>query len=288
MSTESRNKNTMHIDKESTENILRIFNEEDKKVPEAIEEVLPQLSSIVDQVVKSFNENGRLFYVGAGTSGRLGVLDAVECVPTFGTDAEMVQGLIAGGDRAIKYAVEGAEDSEELGKKDLIQHALSSKDIVISVAASGKTPYCIGAIKYANEVGANTVSISCNKNAILSNYAQISVEVDCGPEVITGSTRLKAGSAQKMMLNMISSTAMIKLGKVYENLMVDVKPTNEKLKDRAIRIIMEATDCKRNEAENYFELSEKQPKVAIMMILTHSDKDDAENLLRANKGFIKV
>lgn len=199
----------------------------------------------------------------------------------------MVQGLIAGGDQAIKYAVEGAEDSEELGKNDLIRCQLNSRDIVIGIAASGRTPYCIGALKYANEVGATTVSLSCNLNAILSDYAEISLEVDCGPEAITGSTRLKAGTAQKMILNMISSTSMIKLGKVYGNLMVDVKPTNEKLIDRAIRIIMEATNCTRSEAEKVFEQSGRQPKIAIMMVLTSSDKRDAENMLKNNRGFIK-
>lgn len=287
MSTESRNVKSMNIDKESTEDILKLFNEEDKTVPEAVQEALPDIAKAVDKVVESFNNKGRLFYVGAGTSGRLGILDAVECVPTFGTDPEMVQGLIAGGNAAIKDAVEGAEDSKEFGKEDLLSHKLNSNDTVIGIAASGRTPYCIGALEYAKEVGANTVSISCNKKAILSEYAEISVEVDCGPEVITGSTRLKAGTAQKLILNMISSTSMIKIGKVYGNLMVDVKPTNEKLLDRAVRIIMEATGCERNKAEEVFEKSEKQPKVAIMMVLTNSNKEKAEQLLENNHGFIR-
>src|SRR5690625_1465200 len=211
------------------EEIAYLMNDEDRKVPEAIKKVLPELTELIEAVIHSFEQNGRLIYIGAGTSGRLGILDAAECVPTFGTPPEKVVGLIAGGEKAIKDAVEGAEDSKELGIEDLKNINLNEKDIVIGIAASGRTPYVLGGLEYARKVGAKTGAISNNSKTKISALADYPVEVITGPEVLTGSTRLKAGTAQKLVLNMISTISMVKTGKVYENLMVDVQATNEKL-----------------------------------------------------------
>lgn len=223
--------------------------------------------------------------MGAGTSGRIGVIDAVECVPTFGIPFEQVRGLIAGGDKAFVRAVEGAEDNEALGREDLMALKLCSDDMVIGLAASGRTPYVIGGLKYADEIDAKTVAISCNKSALISSYAEKSIEVEVGPEVITGSTRLKAGTAQKLVLNMISTAAMVSIGKTYGNLMVDVMPTNEKLVDRAKRIIMAATDCDEKTAESYYNQSGEKPKVAIVMLLTGKSKEEA--IMALEQGFVQ-
>lgn len=286
LTTERRNPNTINLDQMSVMEVLQKMNEEDQKVPEVIKEVLPQIEKAVDKIIESFNNEGRLIYMGAGTSGRLGVLDAAECVPTFGVSPEMVIGLIAGGETAMTSAVEGAEDSKDLGKEDLEKLALNSRDIVVGIAASGRTPYVIGGLEYASKIGAQTVAISCNLNAEISPYSQIPIEVDCGPEVLTGSTRLKAGTAQKLILNMLSTTSMVGIGKVYQNLMVDVQATNEKLEERSKRIIMQATDCSEAEAVSTFKVAKKNVKLAIVMILTGENVEGAENRLKEAKGFI--
>ena len=287
LTTETRNTQTMNLDELSTSEVMTLMNQEDQKVALAVEKELPMITKIVEAITESFSKGGRLIYMGAGTSGRLGVLDAAECVPTFSVDPSMVQGLIAGGMKAMTVAVEGAEDSKTLGAEDLEAIQLTDKDVVVGIAASGRTPYVIGGLEYATSVGAKTATISCNKDAKISQFAQMPIEVDAGPEVLTGSTRLKAGTAQKLILNMLSTGAMIGSGKVYQNLMVDVKPSNEKLEERSKRIIMQATDCTYEEASETFEAADHQVKLAIVMILTHSNKETATQKLTEAKGFIR-
>lgn len=287
LTTERRNEESFGLDEMSVSTALEKMNKEDKKVAEAVEKALPMIEPVIEKTIESFNHGGRLIYLGAGTSGRLGVLDAAECVPTFGVEASMVVGLIAGGEKAMTLAVEGAEDDLELGKKDLIDLQLTKNDMVIGIAASGRTPYVIGALDYAKSIGAHTGSLACNMNAEISQHAEFPIEVDCGAEFLTGSTRLKSGTAQKLILNMISTIAMIGIGKVYNNLMVDVRPTNEKLVERSKRIIMEATDCDYETAEKNFIQAGEDVKLAIVMILTNSAKDEAQEKLVQAKGFIK-
>ena len=287
LATETRNKETMNLDELSVLEIMEVMNKEDQTVAEKVALEIPQITKVVDKIIKSFNQEGRLIYMGAGTSGRLGVLDAAECVPTFSVDPSMVQGLIAGGMKAMTVAVEGAEDSKDLGEEDLKAINLTERDIVIGIAASGRTPYVIGGLEYAEKVGAATATLSCNKNAEVSQYTQLPIEVEVGPEILTGSTRLKSGTAQKLVLNMLSTGAMIGVGKVYQNLMVDVKPSNKKLEERSKRIIMEATECSYQEASETFERSNHQVKLAIVMILTSSSKEEAEKKLAKAKGFIR-
>lgn len=287
LTTETRNEETMNLDELSTAEILKIMNSEDQKVAQRVGKVLPDITQAVKQIILSFNKKGRLFYIGAGTSGRLGVLDAAECVPTFGTDPKMVQGLIAGGMKAMTIAVEGAEDSPELGAKDLQSQNLTNKDIVVGIAASGRTPYVIGGLNYAKKVGAATISLACNDHAKISKHADINIEISVGPEVLTGSTRLKSGTAQKLVLNMLSTASMIGIGKVYKNLMVDVKPTNTKLVERSKRIIMEATDVSYTVANDMFEKAGKDVKLAIVMILTDVDLNEAKKRLQVAKGFVR-
>lgn len=253
LTTETRNPQTMRLDELSTAEVLEIMNHEDQTVAQSVQKALPQITQAVDQIVKNFKQGGRLFYMGAGTSGRLGVLDAAECVPTFGTDPEMVQGLIAGDEKAMTVAVEGAEDSLTLGPADLKKRHLTDKDTVVGIAASGRTPYVIGGLDYARAMHAATISLACNADAEISQHAEIAIEVPVGPEVLTGSTRLKSGTAQKLVLNMLSTVSMIGIGKVYKNLMVDVKPTNAKLVERSKRIIMQATDADYETAATVFE-----------------------------------
>ncbi|MDR2833500.1 MAG: N-acetylmuramic acid 6-phosphate etherase [Streptococcaceae bacterium] len=286
-STEGRNPKSMQIDTFSGLEIAQLMNQEDRVVPVAIESQLENIGKIIEGCVESFNAGGRLIYFGAGTSGRLGVLDAAECVPTFGVSPDMVVGLIAGGEKAMLVAVEGAEDSKELAVADLKNVNINENDMVIGLAASGRTPYVVGGLDYANEIGAKTAAISCNAHALISQHAKTAVELVVGPEVLTGSTRLKAGTAQKLVLNMISTGAMIRIGKAYENLMVDVQPTNIKLVDRAKRIIMEATGVDIKTASNAFELSNGHSKTAIVMILAMVDAPTAKNALDQTKGFIK-
>lgn len=287
LSTEKRNEKTTSLDTLTVKEALQIMNEEDAKVPVAIAANLASIETVITGVIESFKKGGRLIYLGAGTSGRLGVLDAAECVPTFGVPATMVVGLIAGGEKAFLQAVEGAEDSVAFGKEDLESIALTANDYVLGIAASGRTPYVIGALDYAKEVGAKTGALSCNTNAAISKHADTAIEVDCGPEILTGSTRLKAGTAQKLVLNMISTISMIGIGKVYKNLMVDVMPTNEKLVERSKRIIMEATECDYATAEKHFELAGQHVKPAIVMILTNTDLATATEKLVAADGFIR-
>lgn len=286
LTTEKRNPNTMHLDQMSVGQVLELMNKEDQQVPEAIAEALGQIEAAVETIIQSLKAGGRLIYFGAGTSGRLGVLDAAECVPTFGVSPYLVVGLIAGGDKAMVEAVEGAEDSLTLAEEDFKKLNLNANDTVVGIAASGRTPYVIGGLQYAQSIGAKTVSIACNQQAKISRFAQIPIEVDCGPEVLTGSTRLKAGTAQKLILNMLSTVSMIGIGKVYQNLMVDVQATNEKLEERSKRIIMAATECSYEEAASYFEAANHKVKVAIVMILTNLDATEASQKINAANGFV--
>lgn len=287
LSTEHRNEKTMNLDEMSIKEVLQSMNQEDRTVALAVENEIEEIEKVVQIVIKSFEEDGRLIYIGAGTSGRLGILDAVECPPTFGTDDKMVQGFIAGGLKAFTKAVEGAEDREELAEEDLKSIGLNEKDTVIGIAASGRTPYVIGGLKYASSVGASTASISCNKNAEISKYAKLNVEVETGAEILTGSTRLKAGTAQKLVLNMISTASMIGVGKVYKNLMVDVQSTNAKLVERSKRIIVEATGASYEVATEYYEKANRNVKVAIVMILLQCEYGEALEKLKDAKGFVK-
>ena len=286
LQTEKRNDKTMNLDELSASELLTIMNEEDQKVPLAVKEALPQITEAVEAIIKALKKEGRLIFMGAGTSGRLGVIDAAECMPTFGTTDEVI-GLIAGGPSAFLKAKEGAEDSQELGVSDLKENNLSNKDVVVGLAASGRTPYVIGALDYATQVGAVTVSVSCNKDAEMSKHAQIAIEVDNGPEVLTGSTRLKAGTSQKLILNMLSTASMVGIGKVFGNLMVDVKATNLKLVERSKRIIMMATECDYETAEKYYDLSDNYPKADIVMILTGCSKEDALKRLVNSEVFVR-
>ena len=287
LTTERRNQETFGLDEMSISQAVQLMNKEDQKVAAAVEKELTSIEPVIAKTIESFKKGGRLIYMGAGTSGRLGVLDAAECVPTFGVEPEMVIGLIAGGEEAMTVAVEGAEDSYELGQEDLIKLNLTKNDIVIGIAASGRTPYVIGGLDYAKSIGAVTGTISCNKQAEISKHADFPIEVDAGPEFLTGSTRLKSGTAQKLILNMISTISMIGIGKVFNNLMVDVKPTNEKLIERSKRIIMQATEADYETAEKYFEEADQNVKLAIVMILTNSDKEEAQAKLAEANGFVK-
>lgn len=287
LTTERRNETTFGLDEMSVAEAVKLMNQEDHKVSEAVAEQLPQIEKVVETTIASFKKDGRLIYMGAGTSGRLGVLDAAECVPTFGVEPEMVVGLIAGGEQAMTVAVEGAEDDIELGAQDLKDLKLTENDMVIGIAASGRTPYVIGGLDYARSIGAATGTIACNKGAEISKHADLPIEVDCGPEFLTGSTRLKSGTAQKLILNMISTISMIGIGKVYNNLMVDVKPTNEKLVERSKRIIMQATEADYETAARYFEAADQNVKLAIVMILTDSTTEAAAEKLIQAGGFVK-
>lgn len=288
MVTESRNTASMDIDQLSTIEMLKVINDEDKKVPVAVEKTLPQIAQLVDKVAEAFLNGGRLIYSGAGTSGRLGILDASECPPTYGTPHEQVIGLIAGGHQAIFRAVENAEDKPDLGEQDLKDIHFNSKDILVGIAASGRTPYVLGALKYAHSVGATTASISCNPDSPVSQAADIAITPVVGPEVVTGSSRMKAGTAQKLTLNMITTGAMIRIGKVFGNLMVDVEATNAKLIERQTRIVMEATECDRNTAELALQQCDRHCKTAILMILSGLNADEARQLLANNNGFIRT
>ncbi|MCT8249368.1 N-acetylmuramic acid 6-phosphate etherase [Proteus vulgaris] len=285
--TESRNHNSENIDTLSTLDMLKVINNEDKKVPLAVEEVLPEIAQLIDKVAIAFSQGGRLIYCGAGTSGRLGILDASECPPTYGTPHEMVIGLIAGGHKAILQAVENAEDNQELGEQDLRQLKFNQKDVLVGIAASGRTPYVIGALNYAKSLGATTGAISCNPESPIAQIADIAITPIVGAEVITGSSRLKAGTAQKLILNMITTGAMIKIGKVFGNLMVDVEATNAKLVERQVRIVMQATECERAIAEQALSQCQRHCKTAILMILAGVDARQATQMLNQNKGFIR-
>ncbi|ACB60804.1 glucokinase regulatory-like protein [Exiguobacterium sibiricum 255-15] len=287
LATERRNQRTMELDDMTVEEILTVMNEEDQSVAGVIRQEIPVIQQVVAQVIQSFQAGGRLIYIGAGTSGRLGVLDAAECVPTFGVSPKMVVGLIAGGERALIKAVEGAEDSKTLAVEDLQALKVNANDTVIGIAASGRTPYVIGGLDYAREIGAATAALSCNKDAVISQHADLRIEVETGPEVLTGSTRLKAGTAQKLVLNMISTAAMIGIGKVYQNLMVDVQSTNEKLEIRAKRMIVEATGVDLETAARYFTSANGHVKTAIVMILADVSYPEAVERLQRAHGFVR-
>lgn len=287
MMTETRNPNTMDLDQMSALEIVTAMNREDRRVPEGIEPELSRIAAVVEAVEAAFRKGGRLFYLGAGTSGRLGVLDASECPPTFGVDPGMVVGLIAGGDRALRFPIEGAEDSRELGRRDLEERNLTADDVVVGIAASGRTPYVLGALEYARSLGCTTAAIACNKNSAVGLAADIAIEAQVGPEVLTGSTRLKAGTAQKMILNMISTGAMVRIGKAYYNLMVDVVQSNEKLQTRAENIVMEATGVDRTEARTAIDAAGGKVKLAITMILTGKEADQAQQLLEQAGGRVR-
>lgn len=286
IATEQRNLNTMNIDTLSTLDMVKLINREDHRVAEAVALVTDKIAEAVDVIAARLSTGGRLIYCGAGTSGRLGILDAVECPPTYSTDPETVQALMAGGYGAIFKAVEGAEDSKELGKADMQGIGFSGKDVLVGIAASGRTPYVLGCMEYAKELGAPTVAVTCCPGSILDSFADIGIAPAPGPEVVTGSTRMKSGTAQKMVLNMLSTGAMIKLGKVYGNLMVDVKPSNEKLVRRCVTIVCSATDCTEEEAVDALEQCGYHPKTAIVILLRGVDAETADRLLEAAGGRI--
>lgn len=286
LSTEGRNPNTMNIHKVSTLEIITKINEEDKKVALAVESAKEDIARAVDVIAERMQRGGRLIYIGAGTSGRLGILDASECPPTFGVDFETVQGILAGGTEAVFRAAEGSEDDAERGMKDLAEKNLKENDIVCGIAASGRTPYVIGAMKYAREVGAAVLSIAMNAESEMAKNADIAISVVVGPEVIMGSTRMKAGTAQKMIVNMLSTGTMIKLGKVYSNLMVDIWPVNEKLRVRAKRIVKLATEAKDELIEKALNETGYNVKLSIMMLETGLPKEKAMEFLEKSSGYI--
>ncbi|KKC35554.1 N-acetylmuramic acid-6-phosphate etherase [Devosia epidermidihirudinis] len=285
--SEERNPASMKIDQMSVPDILATMSREDSTVADAVARTIPAITLAVEATVRAFNAGGRLVYMGAGTSGRLGVLDASECPPTFGVPASMVVGLIAGGPPALLRAIEGAEDSAELGAEDLKAIKLSANDVLVGIAVSGRTPYVIGGLEYANSIGAVTVALSCNPTSTIAEIANIAISPLVGPEVLTGSTRLKSGTAQKLVLNMLTTASMIRIGKTYQNLMIDLHASNEKLLARAVRIVMQATDCTAQEAEHALELTSNDVKLAILVHLTGLDVEAARNALQSAGGFLR-
>ncbi|MCD8777591.1 N-acetylmuramic acid 6-phosphate etherase [Mammaliicoccus sciuri] len=287
LTTESRNEHSSKLDTLTPEQFVDVMNNEDQKVAQFIKEENHAIAQLITQVINGLNNGGRLIYMGAGTSGRLGVLDAAECVPTFGVTPDVVVGLIAGGPSAMTVAVEGAEDDESLGEQDLRNLNINEHDTVIGIAASGRTPYVIGGLRYAQSINVPTGCVTCNKASEVGKHADYPVQVDVGPEVLTGSTRLKAGTAQKLILNMISTGSMVGIGKVYENLMIDVKPTNKKLKQRAINMIQEVLQTTDEDSERLFNQSDEQVKVAIVMGMHGISKEEALVRLKQAKGFVR-
>ncbi|WP_239703237.1 MULTISPECIES: N-acetylmuramic acid 6-phosphate etherase [unclassified Mammaliicoccus] len=287
LTTESRNEHSSKLDTLTPEQFVDVMNNEDQKVAQFIKVENHAIAQLITQVIKGLNNGGRLIYMGAGTSGRLGVLDAAECVPTFGVTPDVVVGLIAGGPSAMTVAVEGAEDDESLGEQDLRDLNINEHDTVIGIAASGRTPYVIGGLRYAQSINVPTGCVTCNKASEVGKHADYPVQVDVGPEVLTGSTRLKAGTAQKLILNMISTGAMVGIGKVYENLMIDVKPTNKKLKQRAVNMIQEVLQTTDEDSEKLFKQSDEQVKVAIVMGMHGISKEEALERLKQAKGFVR-
>ncbi len=285
--SEGRNPSTEGLDGASVLDLVRLMNGEDHRVAEAIELVLPDIARAVDLISEAFQAGGRLIYIGAGTSGRLGVLDASECPPTFGVDVAMVVGIIAGGDHALRHAMEGAEDDEAAAIADLKHHRLTALDVVVGLAASGRTPYVLAGLGYAREIGAATIGITCNPASPVTTAAQLAIVPVVGPEVLTGSTRLKSGSAQKMVLNMLTTASMVRIGKTFGNLMVDMRATNEKLKARALRIICEATDASLDEAETALARAGHDVKLAILMVLSGLDAHEAQYRLKQAGGILR-
>lgn len=265
LTTEKVSPKTKNLDKQPVGKIIEIMNNEDKTVAESVQDALPKIEAAIEKIVEVMKVGGKLYYIGAGTSGRLGILDASECPPTFGVDSDLVTGIIAGGESAIRSSIENAEDDEEAGRQDIAK-SVTSQDAVVGIAASGATPYVLGAVAAANDMGVVTVGISCNDHTPLSQAVQYAIELLVGPEILTGSTRLKAGTAQKMVLNMISTTAMIKLGKVYGNLMVNMKATNQKLRNRAIEIVRNASDVSYETARGMTDQANGDARAAILMI----------------------
>lgn len=286
--SETRNPQTMDLDALTTIELVNRFNQQDTLVAEAVKATLPEVAKAVDAAATALKAGGRIIYMGAGTSGRLGVLDASECPPTFGVPHGLVVGLIAGGPGALLKAVEGAEDNAQLGEDDLKALLLKAEDLVVGLAASGRTPYVIGGLKYAHAVGCATVAVSCNPDSPIAQEADIAISPVVGPEALTGSTRLKSGTAQKLVLNMISTGAMVKFGKVYQNLMVDMKATNIKLVDRACRMLIEATGVTRDVAESVLKQTDFDVKPAILMVLTGLDAPAARAKLAAHQGFLRA
>lgn len=285
--SEGRNPHTMQLDQLNTAELLNVINLEDQKVALAVAQALPFITQAVNMAVQSVKQGGRIIYMGAGTSGRLGVLDAVECRPTFSVPDTLVIGLIAGGERALIHAVEGAEDNLAAGQIDLEAIDLNKTDIVIGIAASGRTPYVIGGLDYANALGCNTVSVVCNPDSVMLKIAKVGICAEVGPECLTGSTRMKSGTAQKLILNMISTATMVKLGKVYENLMIDVNASNQKLRARAIRIVVQATQCSPEIAKAALDRADNSAKLAILMILTNQDAASASAMLDESHGHLR-
>ena len=285
--TEQVNPRTKDIDRRSTLEIVTLINHEDKTVAEAVSLVLEQVAQAVDTIVYRIESGGRLFYVGTGTSGRLGVLDASECPPTFGVDSELVHGIIAGGYHALHQAVEGAEDDNQQGGRDLASFNVSERDAVVGISASGNTPYTLGAIEYATSIGAATVAVTCNPESQMAQAAGVSIAPVVGPEVIAGSSRMKAGTAQKMVLNMLSTATMIRRGLVYSNLMSNLRATNEKLRRRACAILAEETGIESEAAERVFNDAHGDLKVAMVMVRGHLSRDGAESLLKLHNGSVR-
>lgn len=287
ISTEGRNPDTLDIDLLDSLGVVKKINHEDKKVANVVGELLPDIARAVDLIVESFLQDGRLIYIGAGTSGRLGVLDAVECPPTFSVSSKQVIGIIAGGPGAMYKAVEGAEDNRQLAVEDLRAINVSNKDVVVGIAASGRTPYVLSAMTFAKNTGAKVISISCSKNPDYSSNSDVDICALVGAEALTGSTRMKSGTAQKLILNMLSTASMIRSGKSYENLMIDVNASNDKLYARAVRIVMQATECDINTAKEALHQANNQTKLASLMVLTGLSVENAKNTLNQNKGFLR-
>ncbi|OYW95243.1 MAG: N-acetylmuramic acid 6-phosphate etherase [Alishewanella sp. 32-51-5] len=288
LSTEARNAASLQLDRLNSLELVQLINQADQQVANSITPALPQIALAIDEIVKAFANGGRLIYLGAGTSGRLGILDAVECPPTYSVPDTQVIGLIAGGANAIYKAVEGAEDNPQLAEQDLQAIGFSARDILVGIAASGRTPYVLGGLAYAQQQGAITVAISCNASAPILEQADIAICAEVGPEVVTGSTRMKAGSAQKMILNMLSTGAMVRSGKVYQNLMVDLHASNQKLVARAIRIVMQATDCDQQTAEQALAQCQQSAKLAILHLLSGQPVATCQAQLAAQRGFIRL
>ena len=287
VATEKINKDTVNIDVSNTFDIVKMINNEDLKVAQKISEKIEDISKAVDIISDNFLKGGRLFYFGAGTSGRLGVLDASECPPTFNSDNELVQGIIAGGDRALRFAIEGAEDSIEFAKEDFNRLNIKNNDTVVSISASGNANYVIEVLKLAKQNQCKTIAITCNPNAKMSEFADVVICIETGAEAITGSTRMKAGTAQKMVLNMLTTASMVKIGKVYKNLMIDLKPTNIKLKDRAVRIVSEITACEKDNALNVLNKNGYNLKEAILQIKYNMPFEQAQQTLKENNGILR-
>lgn len=286
--SEQRNPNTQNIDQLSAIEIVQKINAEDQKVALAVKQCLPQIAAAVEAAVKTFQQGGRLIYIGAGTSGRLGVLDAAECPPTFGVPSEMVVGIIAGGEQALRHPIEGAEDNKQAAVADLQAVGFNAKDLLVGIAASGRTPYVLGALEYAKQLGAHTVALSSNPNSAMSQIAEVAIETIVGAEALSGSSRLKSGTAQKLVLNMISTASMILIGKCYQNLMVDVQASNEKLKARAVKIVMEACECSQADAQAALTQSQGNAKLAVMILLSGLDVLAAKALLAQHQGHLRA